>query len=236
MPITLSPKPSTTRLTRTSLVASAISILLATTILVVWLVLPRGQVTIWMQDIHSWLLSEFEGPYTPTEDLLILSSAFSVVVSTLLEVLLLFVLRNKLKRTKTWLRYTLYTILFANAALAFTAFLYASVSTTIGEACTNVTGDAVINEYGHQRGVNARALDRVELEQSSSYGEGLLCGRRMVSRWLSLLISFFSIILLISAWLDFREQDRRESKISQLSAGPLSKKGALPRGFVENVV
>ncbi|KAI1454186.1 hypothetical protein F4805DRAFT_460979 [Annulohypoxylon moriforme] len=236
MSITLSPKASTTQLRRSSLVASAVSILIATTFLVVWLVLPRGQITMWIENSKSWMLSEIEGSYTPTEDLLILSSAFSVVVSTVLEALLLFVLRNKSKQTKTWLRYTLYAILFANAALAFTAFLYASVSTTIGGACNNSSSNVIPDEYGHYRRVNARTLDRIELAQASSYSEGVQCGRKTVSRWLSLLISFFSIVLLISAWLDFREQDRRESKTLQLISGkPLGEKEVVSTEFIETI-
>ncbi|KAI2470771.1 hypothetical protein F4781DRAFT_389009 [Annulohypoxylon bovei var. microspora] len=227
MSIISSPKTFATQLRRASLVASAVSVLVAITF-VVWLVLPRGQITIWTESSKSWILSEIRGPYTPTEDLLIFSSAFSVVVSTILESLLLFTLRNKSKQTKTWLKYTLYTILFANAALASTAFLYASVSPTVPSgSCTSITSDITSDEYGHHRERNSRTWDLTEPEQGSSYGEGFLCGRRIVSRWLSLLISFFSIVLLVSAWLDFREQDRRESETSQLDEESLGEKGLI---------
>ncbi|KAI0884036.1 uncharacterized protein GGS22DRAFT_18274 [Annulohypoxylon maeteangense] len=233
---TLSPKASATKLRRTLLVVPAVSILIAIALLVVWLVLPRGQVTIWMERSKSWLLFEIQGPFTPTEELLILSSAFSVVVSMVLEALLLFALRNKSKQTKTWLRFTLYAILFANAALAFTAFLYASVSTTISGKCGNITGDVVLDEYGHYRKTNARTFDLIELGQSNSYDKAFPCGRKMVSRWLSLLISLFSIVLLVSAWLDFREQDLKESETSQHDGKLDGEKGVIEIDFIESIV
>ncbi|KAI1396463.1 hypothetical protein F4819DRAFT_475252 [Hypoxylon fuscum] len=55
-------------------------------------------------------------------------------------------------------------------------------------------------------------MDNAEYAPHTSFhGEGSTCGRQMASSWLSLLISVFSTILLVSAWLDFREQDQWES-------------------------
>ncbi|KAI1445098.1 hypothetical protein F5Y02DRAFT_139169 [Annulohypoxylon stygium] len=235
MSITLSSKPSAARPRRNLLVALAVTILTTVTLLVVWLVLPRGQITMWIASCKSWLLPDIKLPYTPTEDLLMISSAFSVVVSTILEALLLIVLRNKSKKTKKWLRYTLYTILVANAALASTAFIYASVSKTTNETCNNITKSTIADEYGYNRKANAQTLDHLVLESNRSYDEGFPCGRRMASRWLSLLISFFSVILLVSAWLDFREHDRRESETLQLSGEPLSEKEAISTDIIKSI-
>ncbi|KAI2607796.1 hypothetical protein GGR54DRAFT_643886 [Hypoxylon sp. NC1633] len=116
---------------------------------------------------------------TLNEDVLVLSSAFSVVASVLLESLLFFVLRNKSNPTQSWIKCTIYTILLANAVLALTAFIFASV-------------------------------------HRSPSDDDFVCGVRVASRWLSLLISIFSVMLLVSAWLDFREQDKWQAEILRL--------------------
>ncbi|KAI1138385.1 hypothetical protein F5Y05DRAFT_383902 [Hypoxylon sp. FL0543] len=162
----------------------------------------------------SWLLSEFQEPYASIEDLLILSSVLSLLVSALLEALLLFLLRNRSKRTKAVFRYTVYLILSANALLAFVAFFYASLSGVVPDGRCD------------QRELKVRTCDHRGpapgfQDQSSS------CERRMESRWLSFLISLFSTVLSVSAWLDFREQDRRESELLELNEESLSEKGLI---------
>ncbi|KAI1390498.1 uncharacterized protein F4822DRAFT_152357 [Hypoxylon trugodes] len=159
----------------------------------------------WTERGQLKLLSEFKGPYTPTEDLLILSSAFSVVVSMILEILLLLVVRNKSKRTKLWIRYTLYAILCTNAAIAFAAFLYASAN----------------------NGTHHESENYVECLHGISDDEGNPHACRITSRWLSLLISFFSTILMVSAWLDFREQDQKELETLRFNEESLSEKGQI---------
>ncbi|KAI0828733.1 hypothetical protein F5Y06DRAFT_282980 [Hypoxylon sp. FL0890] len=166
----------------------------------------------WIGRSKAWLLSEFKGLYVPTEDLLILSSVLSLVVSAILEALLLFLLQDKSKRTKTWLRYTVYLILSANALLAFAAFIYASLS------------GVVPNKHSHQQELSFRAWYDAGHVPGFSDGRSP-CERRMASRWPGLLISLFSTVLSVSAWLDFRDQDRQESEFSVLNEGSLSEKG-----------
>ncbi|KAI4862817.1 hypothetical protein F4820DRAFT_428976 [Hypoxylon rubiginosum] len=178
----------------------------------------------WTESSVSWLWSEFKELYTPTEDMLILSSAFSIVVSVILEALTMLVLRHKLKRTKLWLRYMLYTIFSANSVLAFVAFLYTSPddhmldegpSGYITTGKQNIyPGEDVLNMETWGVGVAHVALDE----------SGSRCGRWVVSRSLSLLISIFSTVLLLTAWMDFREQDRRELYYIKLSEEPLEEK------------
>ncbi|KAI1407654.1 hypothetical protein F5Y13DRAFT_174315 [Hypoxylon sp. FL1857] len=184
----------------------------------------------WVEGSESWPLSQFKGPYAPTVDLLILSSVFSVVVSAILEMMLLFVLRNKSKRTKAWLRYTLYLILSANALLAFAAFLCASLrGATFEEAHASKTSRIIPDGYGHQRGPQFWTWNHSEHTLGVSHGQSSPCHRRIVplSRWLSLLISLFSTMLSVSAWLDFREQDRHELEMSELNEESLSEKGLI---------
>ncbi|KAI1377081.1 hypothetical protein F4677DRAFT_417371 [Hypoxylon crocopeplum] len=214
MLITLSPEASINQRKRTSLVV-LVSILFAIPLLLVWLMLPRGQVTMWVKNSKSWS-SEFKGPYTPTEELLILSSAFSVVVSVLLETLLLFALQNRSKQTKACIRYILYMILSANAALAFAAFLFTSFhSSMLAERRPSIHSSAILGGHGDQSQVVASTWD-YDKNKHDSDDEGFPCGGQVASRWLSLLISIFSIMLLVSAWLDFRDQDQRELEVSRL--------------------
>ncbi|KAI6085145.1 hypothetical protein F4821DRAFT_241258 [Hypoxylon rubiginosum] len=200
------------------LVVLSSTIVLSVVILMAWLVIPRGQITMWIESSKSWLLSEFKGPYTPTEDLLILSSAFSIVVSIILETLLLLVLRHKSRKIKSWIRYTLYTLLSANAALAFAAFLCASTNDHV--LCAEPTGylDKIISSIETWNN---------DTSGTGSDGNSFRCGQRVVSRWLSLLISIFSTVILVSTWLDFREQDQQELYFLRYSEELYEEKGGL---------
>ncbi|KAI2620937.1 hypothetical protein GGS26DRAFT_569976 [Hypomontagnella submonticulosa] len=220
MSATLSSNVSTTKRKWIVLVALAASTLLSISLLVTWLVLPRGQATMWLENAKSWLLSEFRGPYTPTEELLILSSVVSMVVSGVIEALLFAVPQNSSKHTKIWLRYAPLIILSANATLAFVAFFYALVNSgMLAEGHTGIMGDTVLGEKYHQ---NTQSY--TGHMHSVPPAKGVSCGRPVVSLWLALLITIFSTILAVSAWLDFREQDRDEWEIPRFEKESLNEK------------
>ncbi|OTA86153.1 hypothetical protein M434DRAFT_400004 [Hypoxylon sp. CO27-5] len=126
-----------------------------------------------------------------------------------------------------WLRYTLYLILSANTLLAFAAFLNTLLSGVIpGESHSRDTGILVLAEHGQQYESKFWAWTHIK-HVYGSHGESCLFGHRIAYLWLSVLISTFSTILLISAWLDFREQDRRQLDISKFDEEFPSEKGSL---------
>ncbi|KAI0378492.1 hypothetical protein F5Y04DRAFT_283720 [Hypomontagnella monticulosa] len=218
MSITLSPNASAAkrkRLLVVILVATAAT-LISIGLLVTWLVIPRGQATIWIDDAKSWLSSEFKGPYTSAEELLILSSAFSMMASGIIEALLLMVPQDNSKRTKRWLRYTLITILSANANLAFVAFIYA-----LANSGTPARGHTPDEQHIQN------TLSPIKSVHNASHGKGIPCRRPVVSLWLSLLISVFSTILAVSTWQELREEDRDELEIPRVEKEPLSEKGPI---------
>ncbi|KAL7624939.1 hypothetical protein AAE478_004153 [Parahypoxylon ruwenzoriense] len=180
----------------------------------------------WIDNSNSWRLSEFKGLCIPTENILLLSSTFSIIVSVILETILLLVLRNKSKHTKKWLRYTLFTILSLNALLAFVAFLSSISNGRFSDGGQSSTPSSQTPDGS--RCQNMSNILRWSYTHYAHEGsQGAPCGQRVASRWLSLLISVFSIIIMISAWLDFREEDRRETQILALSEGRCDEKRSI---------
>ncbi|KAI1076639.1 hypothetical protein F5B20DRAFT_554997 [Whalleya microplaca] len=177
---------------RPVVVAVGITITLAMAFLTALLVLPRLETAVWMENGRSWVLSGFKESYTPTENLLIASSVFSLFVSVMVELLLFSVRRHRSKQTKRWLRYVLFVILFANAILAFVAFLCASF---------NDSGETPEKSYMYMPDEVDQSIDDEA---------------RFMPRWLGLLISLFSLILLVTAWMDFKEEDQWEQEYSTL--------------------
>ncbi|KAI0160054.1 hypothetical protein GGR52DRAFT_176454 [Hypoxylon sp. FL1284] len=172
----------------------------------------------------SWLWSQLDGPYTPTEILLILSSAASTALCVLVETLSISSLRQKTRRTRLWLRYMLYTTLSANVILAFDAYLTASHKDEFfcGENVGFLKGGRP-NAFNNETILNMPAWNVGGADGSPDSQ----CARRAISRWLSLLISVSSTILLVSAWLDFREEDRQESQAGRLGDEPPREKDGL---------
>lgn len=126
-------------------------------------------------------------------------------------------------QAKTWFRYTLMAILSLNAIFALIAFIYASVNAGVfNEECTGN-----LNDHTKQNETNLSKWGHSSRTNVFSHSDAILCGRRVTSCWLGLLISLFSIVLMISAWLDFREQDLQESVTATSSEESLSEKGLI---------
>ncbi|KAI5865207.1 hypothetical protein GGS23DRAFT_414840 [Durotheca rogersii] len=128
----------------------------------------------WRSNTTFRLLNELLVLHQPSENLLLLSSGFSVLVSVVLEALLLYLLPNQSRLANKWTKCILFTILFLNVVLAFVASLAASMN------------DSITNNDGNSR---------------------------IAPRWLGILMSLFSIILVLSAWLDVRDLERQKSEI-----------------------
>ncbi|KAH9884240.1 hypothetical protein F4778DRAFT_565382 [Xylariomycetidae sp. FL2044] len=134
---------------------------------------------------ESWL-PILSGSYTPVEQVLVLSSAFSLIFAMVVETLLFTVLRKDLIQVRYWLRWTLNLVLAANVILAFSATLVKSID----------------------------GLQRDYCDSSSEIDDtpGTACETRQGNRWLSPLLFLFSVVLYLLTWLDCRDDEENGSE------------------------
>ncbi|KAI0003567.1 hypothetical protein F4779DRAFT_601413 [Xylariaceae sp. FL0662B] len=188
---------------RRTLITCGVVIMLPVTCLTALIMLPREKVAEWLANGEAWL-SGFKESYTPTEELLLASSVFSLFVSVLVEVIVFSMRQHRSKQTQRWLRYVLFITLIANALLALTAILSTFISDSM---LSNGVPPENIDCTGLPEGMNPNTY----------YGQGNMRRPPSVTRWFGLLIALFSVILLVSAWMDFQEQDRWQQEFGFLS-------------------
>ncbi|KAI0095914.1 hypothetical protein F4814DRAFT_457510 [Daldinia grandis] len=80
------------------------------------------------------------------------------------------------------------------------------------------------NNHTKQNETNLSKWGHINRTNVYSLSDAFICGRGAVSCWLGFLISLFSIVLITSAWLDFREQDSQESVTATSGEESLSEK------------
>ncbi|KAI5919999.1 hypothetical protein F4810DRAFT_461066 [Camillea tinctor] len=165
----------------------------------------------WIIDF-GWLTAGFVGPYTPVEKVTLGSAGFSLLASVSLEGILFYGMREGENKTKIWIRTTIFFILAINIALALSAFIFTLFDNTKLidlEFIASAGLDIWDKEYRTDGGSSTWSCELRAYEnlRNNTFAVGRTCKSRLASRWLSLLIFVFSVILVTLAWMDFKDED-----------------------------
>ncbi|KAI0598797.1 hypothetical protein F4775DRAFT_552991 [Biscogniauxia sp. FL1348] len=165
----------------------------------------------WIVDIES-LTAGFRGPYTPVEKVTLGSAGFSLLASVSLEGILFYAMREGESKTKRWIRAAIFFILAVNIALALSSFVFTLFDNTEFidlEFMASAGLDVWDNQYRTNDSPSTWSCELRAYEnlRNNAFAVGRTCKSRLASRWLSLLIFIFSVILVTLAWMDFRDED-----------------------------
>ncbi|KAI1484371.1 hypothetical protein F5X96DRAFT_664596 [Biscogniauxia mediterranea] len=165
----------------------------------------------WVVDVKSFIAG-FQGPYTPVEKVTLGSAGFSLLASVSLEGILFYAMREGESKTKRWIRTTIFLILAVNIALALSSFVFTLFDNTELidlEFMASAGSDVWDKEYRTNDGPSTWSCELRAYKnlRNNAFAVGRTCKSRLASRWLSLLIFIFSVILVALAWMDFKDEE-----------------------------
>ncbi|CAJ2510498.1 Uu.00g133070.m01.CDS01 [Anthostomella pinea] len=198
--------------TRCRVIASAAVATISLILLGLWALLQLNATP----EFIAWSkeLADFSSSYTPTEQLLIGSSGFSLSVSAVIEAWHFSLFGKGAAWTKHWLRKGFFLIVLVNATLAGSAFVLASIIGTLESQGALVIAPSMDLQLGIDQHSSASTTWSCEWHTIQSLHGAQVIGRscktRLASRWLCSCIVMFSLLLAVSGWLDFRQEDETE--------------------------
>ncbi|KAK9780475.1 hypothetical protein SCAR479_02590 [Seiridium cardinale] len=141
--------------------------------------------------------------YVVAENVLLCTSAFSLMISILMEVVLMVSTKNTSLSTKRWLRRGLMSLLIVNSLFSLASLIFFTVVQTVNSHCQMLVQQGTGHEPGHPSygAINVDA-------KGDALGVWTQDSRRNFPWQLSCLAIFtFSVVLLVSAWLDLRDEE-----------------------------
>ncbi|KAH8204746.1 hypothetical protein TruAng_001080 [Truncatella angustata] len=144
-----------------------------------------------------------QNPYAMAEKILLFTATFSLAISMLIEAILLFSTRKTSAFTKRWLRRGLLSILAVNSVFSFGSLAFFTAIQIVNKHSEKLIKEGTGYEVGHPTygaiSIGQQGLAHGQWSQEES--------RRMIPWQLSCLgIFVFSVLLLVSAWLDLRDE------------------------------
>ncbi|KAI0124018.1 hypothetical protein BJ170DRAFT_70620 [Xylariales sp. AK1849] len=149
---------------------------------------------------------------TTVERVLVATAAFSLTVSVLIEISLFYLVRKGAHRTKSWLRRILLSVLLLNSLFSLSSLVFVTFDQATRKQCPHAStrgGRRFLEQAAWSGNVDYKTTTQgvvVSIRQSDS----------LVPLQLSCLLMFaFSLILLVSAWIDLRDDKQEKDCIDE---------------------